>query len=144
MSFGWLIAFTIIPLYAFRLVDELRQTINKLHKNLDVTVYQAEHDPLTLLPNRIKGYKVFSARLGGDEFVLIVPYKTTSELTLLAESLLLSIAEECPHSDVEVSASIGIALYPDDANNLFELKERSDAAMYLAKKKGKNTFSFYS
>ena len=178
MAFGWFIAFTIIPLYAFRLVYELRKSIDILHKNLDNSIYQAEHDQLTKLPNRqffekelqhamksykkfallfidldgfkeindayrIREYKTFAARLGGDEFVFIAPYREKEELTTLADSLVKSIAKKCPHLDIEFSASVGVACYPNDADNSYELKKRSDAAMYQAKESGKNKFIFY-
>ena len=52
MAAGWFIAYAIIPLYAFRLVHDLRQNVKKLHSNLDATTFQAEHDQLTQMPNR--------------------------------------------------------------------------------------------
>ena len=46
------------------------------------------------------------------------------------------------HGDV-VSASIGIAVYPDDGNDASTLLHNADAAMYMAKKKGRNCFQYY-
>jgi len=52
MSIGWFIAYLIIPLYTFKLVNELHLNINKLHDNLEISTYQAAHDSLTSLANR--------------------------------------------------------------------------------------------
>jgi predicted signal transduction protein with EAL and GGDEF domain len=46
--------------------------------------------------------------------------------------------------DLNVSASIGIALYPDDGQDLETLSRRADAAMYLAKKAGRSCYRFYT
>jgi len=53
VAFGWLIAFSVIPLYHFKLVKQLKTTLELLYKDLDDSVYQASHDPLTKLPNRV-------------------------------------------------------------------------------------------
>lgn len=47
-------------------------------------------------------------------------------------------------TDVYITASIGIAMYPSDADNPEELLQKADAAMYNAKDMGKNTYSFYN
>ena len=52
MAIGWLIAYIIIPLYFFKMLDQLHQTIAKLHEDVDSSLYKAGHDSLTGLPNR--------------------------------------------------------------------------------------------
>ena len=52
LAFGWLIAYIIIPLYSFKLVARLHNTIEQLHQEVDNSSYKAGHDPLTNLPNR--------------------------------------------------------------------------------------------
>jgi len=93
---------------------------------------------------RISSVNSFTARLGGDEFVSIVSYSSQSELEERASLLLTNISKECKDKRVQLSASIGIACYPDGAQSLFELKKNSDKAMYKAKQDGKNRVCFYS
>ena len=83
-------------------------------------------------------------RLGGDEFVCVSAYKHESELRNLAKSLLFNLTMPCRNSQIILSASIGIARFPDDAKNEFDIKKRADLAMYAAKQAGKNRFHFYS
>jgi diguanylate cyclase (GGDEF)-like protein len=87
------------------------------------------------------------ARVGGDEFALIAPNaKDGRELGQLAQRLLnaLSDAGAPKLSGEPVGASIGIAFYPDDAEDLQGLVAAADAAMYAAKRAGKNRFAFYA
>ncbi|MBA4707850.1 putative bifunctional diguanylate cyclase/phosphodiesterase [Aquitalea aquatica] len=86
------------------------------------------------------------SRLGGDEFILLLPAMDASRAEALAQQLLDAIAHPylvAPY-DLNVSASIGIALYPQDGLDLETLSRRADAAMYLAKKAGRSCFRFYT
>lgn len=86
------------------------------------------------------------SRLGGDEFVLLLPDSDAAQAEALARQLLDDIArpyQVAPY-DLNVSASIGIALYPQDGRDLETLSRRADAAMYLAKKAGRSCFRFYT
>lgn len=82
------------------------------------------------------------ARLGGDEFaVLASEGKETLQLDRLSSRLLKAVidaAAEDPRIVTPVSASIGVALYPSDAQTAADLLDAADAAMYAAKKAGKN------
>jgi len=87
------------------------------------------------------------ARLGGDEFVVMV--ETVSDrpgLQLLASKLLTSIAEpmQLQGHEVAVTASIGIAVYPDDGADVSTLLANGDIAMYRAKALGHNRATEYS
>jgi diguanylate cyclase (GGDEF)-like protein len=87
------------------------------------------------------------ARVGGDEFALAAPNaKDGPELGQLAQRLLnaLSDASAPKLAGEPVGASIGIAFYPDDAEDLQGLVAAADAAMYAAKRAGKNRFAFYA
>lgn len=91
------------------------------------------------------------ARLGGDEFTIIIPdidpeQDVTSDITLIADKVLSVIAKPFMLHGHEVSAtaSIGIALYPRDADNYDELLKNADSAMYHAKAKGRGNYQFYS
>jgi diguanylate cyclase (GGDEF)-like protein len=83
------------------------------------------------------------ARLGGDEFaVLVSEVEGVDQLSVIAQRLLDTLALPTWVSGVEVciTASIGIALFPDSAESITELLKCADAAMYQAKKLGKNGY----
>ncbi|MFY7976091.1 MAG: putative bifunctional diguanylate cyclase/phosphodiesterase [Rubrivivax sp.] len=85
-------------------------------------------------------------RHSGDEFtVLLRDTNLLDELAATAERLLKAVEEPVAldRRDVQVSASIGIALYPDDAQAADELMQHADTAMYAAKHLGKARYSFY-
>ncbi len=86
------------------------------------------------------------SRLGGDEFILLLPEMNAPMAEALAQQLLGDIAHpyQVTPYDLNVSASIGIALYPRDGLDLETLSRRADAAMYLAKKAGRSCFRFYT
>ncbi|MFT5312103.1 MAG: diguanylate cyclase (GGDEF)-like protein/PAS domain S-box-containing protein, partial [Paraglaciecola sp.] len=87
------------------------------------------------------------ARLGGDEFIVILPeVSKTNYVENIAEKLNSHLAEPYTigHEVVYVSASIGITLYPSDAADIETLLKNSDQAMYVAKKKGRNRFSYFT
>lgn len=87
------------------------------------------------------------ARLGGDEFVLLISY-ASQELNVahVANNLLEALAPS--HSlngrDIYTSASIGIAVYPEDGRDSETLLRCADMAMYAAKESGRNCYHFFS
>ena len=87
------------------------------------------------------------ARLGGDEFAVIVsdvhdlhPAETVAQNILDALAAPFALAS----GPVYVSASLGIALYPNDASNIETLLKSADQAMYAAKAGGRNCYSFFT
>ena len=87
------------------------------------------------------------ARVGGDEFVLIInDADTQDDVEALCKRLIESIEHAIGIDDQEVfvSASIGIALAPNDAREAAELLRYADIALYEAKAAGRNTWRFYS
>ncbi len=87
------------------------------------------------------------ARLGGDEFAAIVEdVRSWSEVSATAERALdaLGRAFEVGDSEVFVTASIGIALYPEDGMDGDALLKNADAACYHAKALGRNNFQFFA
>lgn len=87
------------------------------------------------------------ARIGGDEFVVLLErYKSTSNLSRIAQKLINTIEQpiELKHNVVSVGASIGIAMYPDDAITQDKLLRNADVAMYHAKQLGRNNFQFFT
>ncbi|SFX09809.1 EAL domain-containing protein [Marinospirillum alkaliphilum] len=87
------------------------------------------------------------ARFGGDEFVLLMPQITSNrDATLAAENIIrrLSHPFDLAGRDITIGASIGIALYPDDATTADELMRHADLAMYRAKNTGRNQLQFFT
>jgi len=86
------------------------------------------------------------SRFGGDEFVVIVSeIGPSSDAELVATRLLQSLAMPIDIGSTQIysSASIGIALYPDDASTMETLLKHADTAMYQAKEQGGNRYLFY-
>lgn len=88
-----------------------------------------------------------AVRVGGDEFVLITPdIHGPMDCYAVAEKLLLSISADLQLNDnqVSISASIGIACYPNDALDYIELLKCADLAMFAAKDSGRNRYMFFN
>lgn len=87
------------------------------------------------------------ARPGGDEFTLIMgELHETNSIERVAQSILQTMTAPFQLKDERcyVSVSIGIALYPDDADNLDDLLKKADQAMYTAKKLGRSRLSYFT
>jgi diguanylate cyclase (GGDEF)-like protein len=87
------------------------------------------------------------ARLGGDEFVLLIhEVSGPADAEQVARKVLTQVALpfQLAGLDVHVSPSVGISLCPDDGDDSETLLQHADAAMYHAKKKGRNTFQFFA
>ena len=81
----------------------------------------------------------FAARNGGEEFAVLLPDTEMSAAVEIAERVRMAIAEiSLPGSDVSVTTSIGVGSYPDHASTLDRLERLADAALYLAKRHGRN------
>lgn len=86
-------------------------------------------------------------RLGGDEFLIVVEgLLNPAGASLVAEKILydLRVNPVLPEDGVYVGASVGISLYPKDGSDPQTLLRHADIAMYRAKEKGRNTYSFFS
>ena len=90
-------------------------------------------------------------RLAGDEFAVIITRAdggvlTKLKLDKLARSLLDRLADpfDVQGHEVFLTASMGIACYPEDAPNVIDLIRNADAALYHGKKQGGNVFSYYA
>ena len=87
------------------------------------------------------------ARLGGDEFVVLLENcEDPALLGIIARKALTAISEpvNIGNCSLQVSGSIGISVYPTDCTDASTMLKYADAAMYLAKNKGKNNFQFYT
>ncbi|MGL5813529.1 MAG: putative bifunctional diguanylate cyclase/phosphodiesterase [Aeromonas sp.] len=103
---------------------------------------------LAQVAQRIKGLlgaNDCASRFGGDEFVLALAPGEQAQTSAFAERLLASLAQPYAweHHSLHVTASIGIAVYPQDGTSLHELTLNADAAMYHAKKRGRNDYDFF-
>jgi diguanylate cyclase (GGDEF)-like protein len=78
------------------------------------------------------------ARYGGEEFVIILPRTNCESALSVAERLREAIAAKLLPKIGRVTASLGVASYPDAATDKKELIDKADQAMYLAKSAGKN------
>ena len=85
----------------------------------------------------------YGVAYGGDEFVVVLPGFDKQQALLLAETIRLRIKEstylKSSNLRVHVSASLGIATFPDDADNLTDLLARADQAMFSVKEGGKDS-----
>ncbi|GGC05894.1 hypothetical protein GCM10011352_35130 [Marinobacterium zhoushanense] len=86
------------------------------------------------------------ARVGGDEFLVLMENLTSArDCATKAQQLLDEIARpiNLPGYKLEISASMGMAFYPEDSDKPLELMKRADMAMYAAKAAGGNTYRFF-
>ena len=87
------------------------------------------------------------SRLGGDEFTLLLKdIKTKDDIATLATKVVHTMNQpmNINHKSITLSTSIGISIFPDDAQTSEEILHFSDDAMYKAKEEGKNRFHFYN
>jgi len=87
------------------------------------------------------------ARFGGDEFTVILgELDDPGTIARTSQDILQKLSEpfHLDHEIIYISASIGIAMYPDDATNIEDLLSNADQAMYQAKDAGRNRFCFFT
>jgi diguanylate cyclase (GGDEF)-like protein len=85
-------------------------------------------------------------RLAGDEFVVILQTTSEDQCSFIAETILRYFQEPFFVNGYEllVTPSIGISIFPDQGGSSEELLKHADAAMYLAKESGKNSFRLFN
>ena len=150
----------------YLLSDRLEQAIHQAHRDKNkVAVLFIDLDRFKVINDSLGhqvGDKVISvvaerlatvlregdtiARLGGDEFVVILASLEREEgIVSVAKKLLHSIEQSIIVNSYELftTASVGVAVYPLDGSHQDELLKHADAAMYLSKQEGGNTFRFY-
>jgi diguanylate cyclase (GGDEF)-like protein/PAS domain S-box-containing protein len=87
------------------------------------------------------------ARAGGDEFVVVMPDITTVEdVNQCAANLVARLAPEISIEEhlVQLTASVGVCIFPDFAADAKHLLKRADSAMYAAKENGRNQYQIFS
>ena len=184
-------------------ITERIEAENEVKKQKTILHYQAHHDPLTGLPNRVlfstrlkqgiqkakqqqSGLALFFidldkfkeindslghevgdevlkrvaeqlkisirredtlARLAGDEFTIIMnDLNYPEDASILSRDILNILSEPIQVDEhiLYISSSIGISLYPQDAEDAKDLLKYADTAMYRAKENGRNNYQFYS
>ena len=97
-----------------------------------------------VLPN-IRVEDVF-ARIGGDEFILLFTNITKEKLTALVDKAVSLFRKPWVIGGIKlnVTTSIGVSIFPDDADNEIELMKKADIAMYKSKELGRNQVIYFS
>ncbi len=115
----------------------------------DALGHELANQLLKMIANRITGLireVDIIARVGADEFILVLPHTNKPEdSACMADKIMKAfkkpfILEEEQHF---LTISTGIALFPQDANNMGNILQCADSALSLAKNKGKNNYQFY-
>ena len=86
------------------------------------------------------------ARLGGDEFALLTALNPLDNISSLASRIIKAVSSipfRFRGKNIQLTTSIGIAMYPDHGHSVEDLVSHADSAMYMSKKQGKNTWSIY-
>ncbi|HWI61533.1 MAG TPA: EAL domain-containing protein [Symbiobacteriaceae bacterium] len=92
---------------------------------------------------RTAGERATIARFGGDEFAVMLPGADAGEARARAEQILRQLGHLAPAASFPVEASIGITLYPEQANTVEALLVQADTAMYEVKRSGRNGVFVY-
>jgi diguanylate cyclase (GGDEF)-like protein/PAS domain S-box-containing protein len=98
------------------------------------------------LRNVVDKSKAFLARIGGDEFIVILYGEGDRQRSAgIADKIMEALRQEqCIGGEyIKMSASIGIAIYPEDGDSVEDILKNADNALYAAKRNGKNCWSFY-
>jgi len=87
------------------------------------------------------------ARLGGDEFLLLInPIESEQHFEGIMQQIIsvVSVPIILQGREIQVTPSIGVALFPNNGTQILELMRHADLAMYHAKETGKNDFAYFS
>ncbi len=86
------------------------------------------------------------ARMGGDEFIIILnQISHRDDASMVANNVVAAVTRplQLAQHSLSPTASIGISIYPHDAQSITGLQKAADHAMYMAKQQGKNTYTFF-
>ncbi|GMK48327.1 cell signaling regulator [Paenibacillus glycanilyticus] len=91
-----------------------------------------------------KGPEDYCCRFGGEEFTMLLPHATEAEAVQVAERIRLRIQQSVTPIGESVTMSLGVATFPDAAEEVVELFKFADQALYQAKRDGRNRTVAYS
>jgi diguanylate cyclase len=121
--------------------------LDKFKEVNDLFGHAAGDKVLQMVASRITavlGERQMLARLGGDEFAVLVPdIENPTTASRLAETILEALRTSSDVPEIDVTASIGIALCPGDAADRQSLLNHADTALNRAKTEGRNTHRFF-
>lgn len=132
-----ILAVLYIDLDGFKLVND-----NLGHTAGDVLLGQVSQR----LQSRVREADTL-ARIGGDEFaVVLTRLHATEEAAVVAQALLSVLTKQfvLENHEIRIGASIGISLFPEHGEDAADLLQRADAAMYAAKRNGRNQVVQYT
>ena len=136
-------ALLFIDLDGFKLVnDQLGHSVGDLSLQTLAEKLQSFVEDINSLDYSAQAY-----RLGGDEFVISIQNITKSHDLVMLKSFAVKVVEGCEFSVDEqygLSVSVGVALYPEQGNDVATVLNCADKAMYYSKSNGRNQFTFYS
>lgn len=110
------------------------------HRVGDELIQQVAERIKSIIPQQACLY-----RLGGDEFVIVQEHAEIDDLISIADMIMKNSIKPYPVSQMEmmITASMGIASYPEHGEDIDHLLKNADAAMYRAKSIGHNSYSIY-
>ncbi len=123
--------------------------LDKFKEINDTLGHGAGDDLLIIIANTLGGSireGDTAARLGGDEFALVVTHVVDNDQLIdMAERIRNELTQNFTvrNQSTQIGCSIGIALYPDDAERSDQLLKNADIAMYQAKQHGGNSYQFF-
>jgi diguanylate cyclase (GGDEF)-like protein/PAS domain S-box-containing protein len=134
---GWSLAVCVIDIDRFKAINDSlgHQIGDQLIKEVASRLQTSVRDCDTV------------SRLGGDEFALILPELKDQQGSAQAAQRILNALErpfKLDGQETFITASIGISLFPDDAEDLNVLIRNADTAMYRAKEAGRNNYQFFT
>lgn len=114
----------------------------------DMMGFETGDEILQLIAERIPmyfGQETLMARYGGDEFIIAYPFYERESMTLKIKQFMESFQSPFLVTDEElyVSVSVGVSVYPEDAQNVNSLLSKANGALKRAKRKGKNNVQYY-
>ncbi len=116
----------------------------------DMLGHEAGDYILTSVAQRVRNFMPKEAvigRWGGDEFIVFVEERYCQEdIPKIAQQMIGKLTEPIDYNNqsLRFGSSLGVAMYPNDANNLERLLKLADLALYQSKAAGKNTTTFFS
>ncbi len=116
----------------------------------DTLGHAAGDELLQVVANRIKWCVRESdtvSRLGGDEFTVIIPeVDHVDQVSVIAQKIIDDLRRPIAlrGQEVQIGASVGVSMFPDDGEDIDRLSRHADMALYKAKDEGRNNFQFFS